>query len=209
MKQILLKGTLVLVVLAILLDLGFLNWMAFKEKKSLEPIREIEVEPSFTPSPISLSTCPASCLSLINEATMSIRLPTPAPSIKTTPVGSSVKEFFISFGSGSTRAGDWEDVGGLGAYIDSGKYGKIKSVVFEAAVAIPNGNQGVYVRLFNATDKHPVWFSEVYHEGGNPKLLISSPITLDAGNKLYQAQMKTTLKDLANLNQARIKITVD
>lgn len=209
MKQILLKGMLVLVALVILLDLGFLNWMAFKEKKSPETKVETKVEPFFTPSPVSLSTCPASCLSLINEATMSIKLPTPAPSIKTTPVGFSVKEFFISFGSGSSRAADWEDIGGLVAYIDSSKYGKIKSVVFEAAIQIPNGNQGASVRLYNATDKHPVWFSDVYLEGGTPKLVTSQPITLDQGEKLYQVQMKTTLKDTAILNQARIKITTE
>lgn len=209
MKQILLKGILALVALAILLDLGFLNWMAFKEKKSPETKEETKVEPFFTPSPVNLSTCPASCLSLINEATASLKLPTPLPSIKMAPVGSSVKEFFVSFGSGSTRAGDWEDVGGLAAYIDSSKYGKIKSVVFEAAIQIPNGNQGASVRLYNATDKHPVWFSDVYHEGGTPKLVTSQPITLNNGEKLYQVQMKTTLKDLAILNQARIRITTE
>ena len=72
---------------------------------------------------------------------------------------------------------------------------------------IPNGNQRAYARLFNVTDKHPVWFSEVWLEGGTPRLLVSEPITLAEGRKLYRVQMKTTLKDLAILTQARVKIT--
>lgn len=214
MRPLILKIILVVLVLAVLVDLGFLNWKIFQKK----PVQEVAVstpeegvKPEISPMPqiTPPKECPALCLSQIYEATASLRFPTPITQTKVTQVGSQVKEFSISFGSGSTRANDWEDITGLSTYIDSAKYGKIKTVVFEAAVFIPNGNQGVYVRLFNATDKHPVWFSEVYHEGGAPKLLISQPITLDPGNKLYQVQMKTTLKDLANLNQARVKITTE
>lgn len=157
--------------------------------------------------------CPNSCLSKINEATSSLKL-APATAEKTTtqssasaPVQSSgVKEFFVAFGSGSNATDDWADVPGLVAYIDSTKYGSIKTVTFEASVRIPTGNETAYVRLFNATDKHPVWFSEMSLEGGTPKLLISKSITLDSGNKLYQVQMKTSLKYQAILDQARAHI---
>ena len=62
------------------------------------------------------------------------------------------------------------------------------------------------MRLYNVTDKHPVWFSDVSLEGGTPALLISKPITLDSGNKTYQVQMKTSLKFQAFLDQSRLHI---
>jgi hypothetical protein len=150
-------------------------------------------------SPLSLSPTPL--LSPTNQTT-------PTPSIKyiQTPVTASVKEYFIPFGSGQNSSDDWQNVTGLQTYIDSSKYPNIKSVVFEASVHIPTGNESANVRLFNATDKHPVWFSDVSLAGGDAQFLISQPISLDPGNKLYQVQMKTQLQYPAMLDQARIHI---
>ena len=113
-----------------------------------------------------------------------------------------------TFGGGSNSTDDWTDVAGLQVEADSTKYGDIKSVVFEAKVNTTTGNQIAYVRLFNVTDKHPVWFSDVSIDGGSTKLLVSKPITLDSGNKLYQVQMKTSLKHQANLISSRLHIIV-
>lgn len=210
MKQWIKIISSVIILLILIVDIVFLNWKALESKQTIETIPVATdstiVLPSQTPG--ALISCPLSCLSQIYEATSSLKLPTASP-IGIVQVPSQPREFSVSFGSGSTRAGDWEDITGLAVYIDNSKYGKIKSVVFEAAVLIPNGNQGVYVRLFNVTDGHPVWYSEVYHEGGTAKLLISPSLALGSGNKLYQVQMKTTLKDLANLNQSRLKITTE
>lgn len=146
----------------------------------------------------------------------SIVSPTVSPAISpnlTTQIkyitASAVKDYFIPFGSGQSSASDWQNVTGLQAYIDSNNYPNIKSVVFEASVHIPTGNQSASVRLFNATDQHPVWFSEVSLSGGDPKFLISQPITFDSGNKLYQVQMKTQLQFPAVLDQARIHVTLN
>lgn len=204
---------LIIVNLAVL-DIAFIK--NFQTKTILE--ESSDNKPSLTP-PINQSlqklqedaSCPSSCLSKINEATSSIKLvPTnsaqkPQPNLSDSGY-SSVKEFFVPFGSGSNSTDDWADVSGLQAYIDSASYGRIKSVTFEATVRIPTGNETAYVRLFNLTDKHPVWFSEVSLEGGTAKLLTSKPITLDSGNKLYQVQMKTSLKYPAILDQVRLHI---
>lgn len=147
---------------------------------------------------------------IIKEATSSFKLLIGEGQKKTAPpVSSGVKEFFIHLGSGSNNTDDWADITGVEAYIDSTKYGRIKSVVFEAGIQIPTGNEVAYARLFNVTDKHPVWFSEVSLEGGTPKLLTSQPITLDPESKLYRVQMKTSLKFQANLTTARVKISVE
>lgn len=139
------------------------------------------------------AACPSACLSAINRISGYS--------------GSTAKEYFVPLGAGSNTTDDWTDVAGASAYVDTAQYPRIKKVVFEATIAVPTGNQTAYVRLFNATDKHPVWFSDVSMNTTGPILLTSSPITLDRGSKLYQVQMKTQLKFTANLSQSRIHIT--
>lgn len=132
--------------------------------------------------------------------------PTQKPIVVTQqPVISSPREYFISFGTGSSSASEWTDLPGLQVTVDSHSYNRIKTTTFEATLRIPTGNESASVRLFNVTDKHPVWFSEMSMEGGTPKFL-STPITLDSGNKTYQVQMKTSLSYPAYLDQARIHI---
>ncbi len=169
----------------------------------------------------SNDTCVDSCQSQIDEIKQLLTVtvspkksPTATPrptrsSSSSSSSSSTVKEYFVPLGSGSSTAEDWTDVPGVQSYVDSTQYGSIKQVVFEASLHTPTGNQTAYARLYNVTDKHPVWNSEVQISGGSPQLLISAPITLDSGNKLYQVQMKTQLKSQTNLNQARIHITTN
>ncbi len=139
------------------------------------------------------ASCPSGCLTAINKLA------------GTTASTSVAKEYFIPLGTGTNAASDWTDVVGASATVDTAQYPKIKKVVFEATVSVPTG--AAYVRLFNATDKHPVWFSELSMNTSGPTLLTTQAITLDRGSKLYQVQMKTQLKYPANLNQSRIHIT--
>lgn len=116
------------------------------------------------------------------------------------------KEYYIPFGTGTNTTTEWTDVKGVGAYIDSRLYGAVKKVVFEATVGVPSGNQIAFIRLYNTTDKHPVWYTEMQMSGTGPELLISSGITLDSGNKFYQVQMKSQMGAPTNLLQARMHI---
>lgn len=208
----------------ILSNLVALNIMIFKNKPNQElrsvflpGDRQNESKVSKqSASNVCTSNCVKDIYEAIHEATSSLKLvvPTPATSYITTVPSqnrssSTVKEFYVSLGSGFNSTDDFADVQGAAVYIDTAKYGKIKKVIFEATLHIPTGNEKAYARLFNATDKHPVWFSEVSLEGGAPKLLSSDPITLDEGNKLYQVQMKTSLKYQANLTQARLHIIIE
>lgn len=203
----------------VFLNLLFLDFYLLSNQKA-QILEKILPDPTVLPqkeTAVSGNICPQTCLSEIFEATRSYKplisdlneTPTLALSVSyQTPV-SSVKEFFIPFGNGTNYSDDWEDVAGLKASVDTANYSSIKSAVFEASVHIPTGNQTAYVRLFNETDKHPVWFSDVSLEGGTAQLLVSKPITLDSGNKTYKVQMKTSLKYQAVLNQARIRITTN
>lgn len=127
----------------------------------------------------------------------------------TDTAASFVKELYIPLGTGVNTTTDWTDVKGSAAYVNAGSYGSMKKVTFEASIGVPSGNQTAYVRLYNATDKHPVWYSEITMAGAGPELLISTPITLDSGNKLYQVQMKSQLGAATNLLQARIHILLN
>jgi|WetSurMetagenome_2_1015567.scaffolds.fasta_scaffold406953_1 hypothetical protein len=209
----------------IILNLIYIDIFQFNDTKPQIQIPKTVAIPSLAPDPDYTATCPNSCISQIYQATASSQAfsqtieptatptsiaPTknPIPTVTPAPPTSApqIKEFFISFGSGTNSSGDWEDVAGLKVSIDSSNFPSMKSAVFEASINIPTGNQTAYVRLFNETDGHPVWYSELSLEGGVPQFLISKPITLDSGNKTYKIQMKTSLKYQANLNQARIHI---
>lgn len=206
----------------VILDIKIIKENPIEEKLVIYKDKEDTIDQTDETKDINISDnlCSDSCLGKIYEATESFKtLQSQIDNLKKQKQASSsqsqqaantqsqVKEYFISFGSGSNNTEDWADVTSLQVYIDSTQYGKIKSVTFEASVRIPTGNEVAYARLYNVTDKHPVWFSEVSLEGGAPKLLISQPVTLDPGSKLYQVQMKTSLKYTAILDQARLHIT--
>lgn len=202
-KQISVAKLLIIVVGMILLNLFAVDVLLLKQETGLQQVQVQLPKPS--PVLIPLPACPQSCITQIQQATESIKLQ-PSPITVSQNAASTIKELYVSFGAGSNSTEEWADVVGAGANIDNTKYGVIKSVVFEASVHIPTGNEYAYVRLFNKTDKHPVWFSEVSLNGGASQLLISNPITLDSGNKLYQVQMKTQLKYPAILDQSRVHI---
>jgi len=175
---------------------------------------QLPAQPS-TPNP---NICPQSCISQINQALASnkpaVQIPTPTPVVSNNSSSlqnansSQAKAYYVPFGSGKGSSADWQDVPGLQASIDSNSYGSIKSVVFEASLHIPTGNQTASVRLYNFTDSHPVWNSEVTFNGNtNSVLLVSQNVSLDSGNKLYKVQMKTQLQFEAILDQSRLHIT--
>ncbi len=188
-------------------NLAFLDiWIMNAKTNILQGLER--VAPTAIPAAVSNQSCPVACLTDMQNilATASV---TPIPQKVTTIIqnsSSGAKEYYVTFGSGQSSASDWQDVTGLQVYVDSTSYSSIKSVVFEATSHIPTGNESAWVRLFNSTDQHPVWNSDISLEGGTPQFLISSPITLDSGKKLYTVQMKTQLQFQAVLDQSRIHI---
>lgn len=174
-----------------------------------------QVPPSQNKQTQNADVCPQSCVSQINQIAASSKTAVITPTATPTPVTSSTptvssqpKEYYVPFGSGSGSSSDWQDVAGLQANVDSASYGIIKSVKFEASLHIPTGNETATVRLYNATDNHPVWNSELNFNGNTASVLLtSSAINLDSGNKVYKVQMKTQLQYSAVLDQSRLHIT--
>jgi len=150
-----------------------------------------------TPTPTE--ACPSSCEAKIDALAKRLdELPVSETAKKTS-------EYYISLGSGSTKSSVWQDIAGAEAVIDTANYPTIKSVTFEVFLRIPTANGTVYAKLYNVTDKHDVWFSEVISEG--PILTKKeASITLEPGTKTYRVMGLSTLKYDANIENARIRI---
>lgn len=203
--------------IGVVINLVVLNYTLFR----LVPIRFEQVAVSTDPSPSSPPDLPqdrcgidcklaiaASVKELESKiATLAARpLPTstPRPASTATPLAG-VKEFFVPMGTGSTTKADWEDIPGTDVYINTENYPHIQTVYFEVSLRIPTKNGVVSARLYNVTDKHPVWNSEVSTDQ-DASTFKASTFTLDPGNKQYRVQMKTTLQYQSLLDSARIKI---
>lgn len=204
-------------IILVLLNLIYLDIILF-QGGNVKTIEKIISNPLMSQSNKNDETfCSQACIDRINQVSAGLNKLTASPSTAPTsaPVKaqasapiSATKEYYVPFGSGTGSSSDWEDVSGLQAYVDSLSYGNIKSVVFEASLHVPTGNENAAVRLYNATDNHPVWYSELDFTGNTSSVFLSSkPISLDNGNKLYKVQMQTQLQFPAVLDQSRIHIT--
>lgn len=193
-----------IVILLLVADIIYLNSILFQTHSSslvtIEPSPGIAFIPSeaFSPTPT---------INRISPTSPPILTQAISPYVTRTQ-NTSVKDYYVPLGSGTNQSGDWEDVVGAQAIVDFGQYSNIKEIRFEASVTVPTANQSVWVRLYNKTDKHPVWLSDVAMGTNSSAYLTSSPIAYDTGEKLYQVQMKTQLQATANLTQARIHITL-
>ena len=202
------KNILLLILFLIFINLTYLD-IIFLQGKIPVPLESENVQND--------SACSQACITKINEVSNLLNklqasespalIPTKAPSSSGT-VPLTAKEYYVPFGSGSGSSLEWQDVAGLQAYVDSNGYPNIKSVVFEASLHIPTGNETASVRLYNATDGRAISGSELNFNGNtNSVFLASQPINLDYANKLYKIQIKTQLGYPAVLDQSRLHIT--
>lgn len=153
--------------------------------------------------------CPNTCMTAIKTATSSLKLTQNVVNNNTTTqqVSSGASEYFVPFGAASgTSQGSYTTLPALQAYVNMSNYTNVESVVFEISLS---GNGITSAQLYNATDGYVIPNSQVSTPGGSPQFLISSPLTLPAGNKLYQVQIQTQLSSPATVDQARLHITLN
>lgn len=195
------SGVLFCVIIA---NLVYLNVITYQTSTS--QLTTIAVTPTLGPSQLLLTPTPDPSPTMITTTVTAAPAKTSSTTSVTNP---GVKEYFIPFGTGSSSANDWTDVPGMQATIDTTSYPNIKKAVFEVTVHVPNTDQQVSVRLYNVTDKHPVWFSDVVaNTTPTATFLTSQPVTLGNGSKVYQVQLKTQLQSSATIDQARLHITL-
>lgn len=157
------------------------------------------VRVSATPAPAQ--GCSSACEDKISRLSREVD----ALSFEEPSARNSSKEYYITLGSGITKSNVWQDIAGAEAVIDTANHPAIKSVTFEVFLNIPTANGSVYAKLYNVTDKHDVWFSNVSSEG--PVLTKKeAAITLEGGAKTYRVMGLSTLKYDANIENARIRI---
>ena len=188
-------SALTFILLLVAVNLVWLDIMIFSGVKQDQPVA--------TEVP---ATCDERCREAIAAAVISI-VTTPSPVVmqNSTVPPQTAKEYYIPLGSGSTRSNEYIGLDGAEAGIDTSLYGTIKSVTFEVFLRNPTGNGAAFAKLFNVTDKHDVWFSEVNYVGGG-LVRKEAPITLEPGNKLYRVYLKSTLAYDVYVENARIKI---
>ena len=213
-KEKFLRIFLVILGILVIINLIFLDLNFFKEDKR-EAIKSLSidslsvsdrVQPAEEKEGKDLS-CPAPCLEKIAEATGSAVLPTPKTIIQTIPQ-SSVKEFYIPLGSGSSSSTTWENIQNAEAYFDPKNYGKIQSIIFEASMRVPTGNGKVYARLYNVDGQTGLIETEIWTEGSSGVRVESLSFNLPSTRQLYRVQLKTTMGFEAILDMARLKVTV-
>ncbi len=157
--------------------------------------------------PIANSSCPNSCLAIINQASEASRLGASNLTNLSNPSSTSIqREFYIPLGTGSTTKSDWDDLTATETVIDPANYGNIKEAFFIASLKNPTQNGQVEAQLYNVTDKHLVWDSHTKMSGPVSQTITSNKITLDKGTKLYRVQLKSTMGFSASLENAKIRI---
>lgn len=181
----------------------------FRRTPRPSEIAATTVRVTITPAPAE--ECSSSCEIKIDELRArvdALSADYPRQSSSPSQTGGGVKEYYISLGSGTAQTSVWQDIAGVEAFIDTANYPAIKTVTFEVFFKIPTANGKVYAKLYNVTDKHDVWFSEVNSEG--PVLTKKeAAITLDTGAKLYRVMGLSTLKYEANIENARLRIVTN
>ncbi len=204
------KFLLFLTLAFLLVNVFLLDANVFKkEEEAVAPVAK-EAQPGTTPLPSPLAeadVCPAACLEAIAESTGEPVPSAPAPAPAAVAPG--IKEIYIPLGSGSTQSTTYIELSGIESVIDMDNYPNVKEIIFEATLRIPTANGRVYAKLFNVTDKHDAWYSEVYAEGSSGYRAESGNVVLAPGRKLYRVMMKSTMGYEAILDSARIKILLE
>lgn len=186
--------------LLLTVNVAMLDLMVFSGR-STRPSEMAATTVRVTVTPTPDGTCSPSCEEKIDELSQKVD----ALTIGSPGVSSPAREYYITLGSGTTKSNSWQELAGVEAVVDTANYPAIKSVTFEVYLKIPTANGKVYAKLYNVTDKHDVWFSEVSSEG--PTLTKKeAAITLEQGVKTYRVMGLSTLKYDASIENARLRI---
>lgn len=139
-------------------------------------------------------------------ATLTAEPQTITKTITQTISSSSAKEYVIYLGSGSTTSRDWVEVEGTKTTIDTANYPAAKNVEFQASLKILGGE--VRARLKNKTTGGIFYDSEVMHNSSTTTWVSRTGLALRGGSNEYVVELRSTSGELAQLEGARLRITV-
>ena len=124
---------------------------------------------------------------------------------ETNIAGSNSREYHVFLGSGTTQSDSWVDIPESEVTINGSRYSGLEQAHLEAYLVVTNGIGRAYMKLYNVSAKHDVWFSEISTESDIP-VKVSLPITLDKGAQSYRLMAKSTIRSRMNIHNARIRI---
>lgn len=159
------------------------------------------VVPAKTPVAVADTSCPQSCINLINVASRTNTVSAPAPI-------STKGEYFVNLGTGSVTnseasGSNWKTIDAAQATFDIGNYSNVKSVTLELFLHAATSGE-VHARLFDTTTPAVFWSSEL-STSSTTSTLLTAPVSLVSGAKTYKIQMYSTLST-GYLDQARLHI---
>lgn len=195
------------ILLLLTVNIVFLDIVFFSPQNE---VSHVAAENSVVNNVPVATECSQACKSYINTvAAASIASPSATVTVTSVDVPVSLpKEYYVPLGLGFTRSDEYDDLFGADVFIDTVKYPRIQKVTFEVYLRNPTGNGITYAKLFNVTDKHDVWFSEVSMVGGGSGRR-EATIQLEPGNKEYRVKLRSSMKYDVYVDNARIKIVTN
>jgi len=123
------------------------------------------------------------------------------------PTSSPKKVLYIPLTTnGETVATSWTDIIPSEFYFDLKDYPEAKEVRFEAYLLALHGSAKVYVRLYDATNKRGVDYSDLSTQNDAFTRLESSAIRIWQGNNKYTVQLRSANGTQVQLKEAKLKI---
>ncbi|MFC1653289.1 hypothetical protein ACFL1M_00385 [Patescibacteria group bacterium] len=201
----------------IIIDMAFLSWWALAGKghelnvrmgmveKRLDTLIKREGYDSELGDEVLVNKAAAEAVkSLKPELEARNTTPEPSPIEDVLGAQDGIREYFVPMGSGSTSKREWADVSSAQATVNSDRYGEIVSVYFEASIKSINGK--VEARILDRTSSEVIHNSNISSDSTSFEWKFSKPFELGKGGKTYMVQMKSSTGELAEMNQARLRI---
>jgi len=185
--------------------------------KTSETSPQLEQQPEKTPSvivPELVATEESQLIELKEQldeisnvvATLSAEPKTITKTITQTTSSSSAKEYVIYLGSGSTTSRDWVEIEGTRTTVNAANYPNVNNVEFQASLKIVGGE--ARARLKNKTTGAIYHDSQVMHNSSIVTWVSRTGLRLHGGSNEYVVELRSTSGELAQLEGARLKITV-
>jgi hypothetical protein len=140
-------------------------------------------------------------------ATLSAEPKTITKTVTNSVSSQSAKEYVIYLGSGSTTSREWVEIEGTKTTVNTANYPTIKNMEFQASLKIVGGE--ARARLKNKTTGAIFHDSEVMHNSSVVTWVSRTGLPLHGGNNEYVVELRSTSGELAQLEGARLRLTVE
>lgn len=212
------KGLIILLCLIGLLEVGnlvFLDWQYISKSKSKSEVQFADWKDE--EDKLATASCELSCKEIIEEEIQQelAKLPalagqssvSPAAPLKI-PTQSNNKPKIVYvplITDGSVSAAEWTGIVPSEFYFDPANYPSAKEFRFEAYLSSANDDRG-FARLYDATNKRGVDFSDLSFNKSEFTRIESSAVKIWNGNNKYSIQLRSVNGTKVQVKEAKLKI---